>query len=53
MPNGKNETLYRDIPDDVYRIIAEEQARLKIALKKHVSVSYVITSLIRKTRLNG
>jgi hypothetical protein len=45
---SKKKLLYDNIPDDVMKILIMEQARTKIELKKHVSISYVITKLIRK-----
>lgn len=50
MDNKCKSILYTNVPDDVYKVIVEEQARLKINLKKHVSFPYVINSLIRKIK---
>ena len=45
--------LYDNVPDDVFKIITEEQSRLKIELKKHVGLSYTISRLIRKSNQNS
>lgn len=51
MDNSKK-ILYDNVPDDVFKIITEEQGRLKIELKKHVGLSYTISRLIRKSNQN-
>lgn len=39
--------LYDHIPDDVYQLLMNKKAEMSAKLKKNVSVSYVITKLLR------
>lgn len=50
--NATKKILYDNVPDDVFKLITEEQGRLKIEQKKHVSLSYTISRLIRKSNQN-
>lgn len=39
--------LYDHVPDDVFQLLMTEQSKMSIKLNKRISISYVITKLLR------